>query len=70
MPNYIVMYGRDTKQRTKARSKRGWTSPTPAQLARNERVKAEADRKLAKERQSAENASKHEQWLKKQGEQQ
>lgn len=49
--------------RIKARSKRGWTAPTPAQLARQHAAKAEADRKAAKELQRQTNIAQHQEWL-------
>jgi len=60
--DYIRVYARPEK-RIKARSKRGWTEPTPASIAKQQAAKAEADRKAAKEAQRRENETRHREWL-------
>lgn len=62
----LRVFAGEEKPRVKGRSKRGWTEPTPKQLARQAAAKAEADRKAAKEAARVLNEARHAEWLKQQ----
>lgn len=63
MTVYIQTFGGNNTGRRKARSVRGWTSPSPRDLAVVEQAKQAAERKQAKETQRQLNIVHHEEWL-------
>jgi len=59
---YLTLYAGPNTHR-KARSKRGWTSPTPKEIARQQAAQREKERIEAKNVVRQANAAKHQEWL-------